>query len=663
MQSNLSQQKENTTTVKEKTVQIQVEQSSYDVVIIGAGAAGLSAALGLVKSEEYKDLRAQGKQPKILVICKLQALRSHTGSAEGGIAASLGNIEKDFWQWHYYDTVHGGDWLSDQDAAKMLAIEARDTVIELEHFGVAFSRTEDGHINQRFFGGHTADFGQQPIRRAAYAADRIGHQILYSLWQKCIEENIKIEEDIYVTDLAINHKSNSVEGIIALNEKSGKVEKICARNVLIATGGAGRLFSTTSNSWDLTGDGMSLALNAGLQLEDIEFIQFHPTGLAHTGILLSEAARGEGGVLRNCKNEAFMKNYDDTHADLAPRDVVSRSIVSEIDALRGVEDTTSSIDRKDCVWLDMTHIEKQHMLSALPQVVETIEKYAHLDPSKDLIPIRPTAHYTMGGIPISLNGQVYKLVNNKKQRIIGLYAAGECACSGVHGANRLGGNSLLDACLFGKLSGKSIAKELKEQSQEKSQEKHEEHIVDTSKNVYDSTPNTFENLDKLSENRVQEIIGLIQNTSTSSNTTNPYNLLEKLENIMENAAAVRCSENTLKDALQKIDTIIIPQAKILVLHSQNLVFNQELIAIWELQNMITLAKSVLQASLARHESRGAFTRLDYPKRNNNQNPQHSIVDSSGEVQNIPVIIVDFDPNKPINHQNKDEINKIMTKID
>lgn len=663
MQSNLSQQKENTTTVKEKTVQIQVEQSSYDVVIIGAGAAGLSAALGLVKSEEYKTLKSQGKQPKILVICKLQALRSHTGSAEGGIAASLGNIEKDCWQWHYYDTVHGGDWLSDQDAAKMLAKEARDTVIELEHFGVAFSRTEDGHINQRFFGGHTADFGQQPIRRAAYAADRIGHQILYSLWQKCIEENIKIEEDIYVTDLAINHKSNSVEGIIALNEKSGKVEKICARNVLIATGGAGRLFSTTSNSWDLTGDGMSLALNAGLQLEDIEFIQFHPTGLAHTGILLSEAARGEGGVLRNCKNEAFMKNYDDTHTDLAPRDVVSRSIVSEIDALRGVEDTTSNIDRKDCVWLDMTHIEKQHMLSVLPQVVETIEKYAHLDPSKDLIPIRPTAHYTMGGIPISLNGQVYKLVNNKKQRIIGLYAAGECACSGVHGANRLGGNSLLDACLFGKLAGKSIAKELKEQGQEKSQEKHEEHTADTSKNVYDSTPNTFENLDKLSENRVQEIIGLIQNTSTSSNTTNPYNLLEKLENIMENAAAVRCSENTLKDALQKIDTIIIPQAKILVLHSQNLVFNQELIAIWELQNMITLAKSVLQASLARHESRGAFTRLDYPKRNNNQNPQHSIVDSNGEVQNIPVIIVDFDPNKPINHQNKDEINKIMTKID
>ena len=663
MQSNLSQQKENTTTVKEKTMQIQVEQSSYDVVIIGAGAAGLSAALGLVKSEEYKTLRSQGKQTKILVICKLQALRSHTGSAEGGIAASLGNIEKDCWQWHYYDTVHGGDWLSDQDAAKMLAKEARDTVIELEHFGVAFSRTEDGHINQRFFGGHTADFGQQPIRRAAYAADRIGHQILYSLWQKCIEENIKIEEDVYVTDLAINHKSNSVEGIIALNEKSGKVEKICARNVLIATGGAGRLFSTTSNSWDLTGDGMSLALNAGLQLEDIEFIQFHPTGLAHTGILLSEAARGEGGVLRNCKNEAFMKNYDDTHADLAPRDVVSRSIVSEIDALRGVEDTTSNIDRKDCVWLDMTHIKKQHMLSALPQVVETIEKYAHLDPSKDLIPIRPTAHYTMGGIPISLNGQVYKLVNNKKQRIIGLYAAGECACSGVHGANRLGGNSLLDACLFGKLAGKSIAKELKEQGQEKSQEKHEEHIVDTSRNVYNSTSNTFENLDKLSENRVQEIIGLIQNTSTSSNTTNPYNLLEKLENIMENAAAVRCSENTLKDALQKIDTIIIPQAKILVLHSQNLVFNQELIAIWELQNMITLAKSVLQASLARHESRGAFTRLDYPKRNNNQNPQHSIVDSNGEVQNIPVIIVDFDPNKPINHQNKDEINKIMTKID
>lgn len=646
MQSNFEQSESNVKS-QEKSEQIKINNSFYNVLIIGAGAAGLSAALGLVKSKEYQTLKMHGKQPKILVICKLQALRSHTGSAEGGIAASLGNVEKDCWQWHYYDTVHGGDWLSDQDAAKMLAKEARDTVIELEHFGVAFSRTKDGHINQRFFGGHTADFGKQPVRRAAYAADRIGHQILYSLWQKCLEENIEISEEIYVTDIAINSETNSVEGVIALNEKTGNVEKISANNVLIATGGAGRLFATTSNSWDLTGDGMALVLNAGLQLEDIEFIQFHPTGLAHTGILLSEAARGEGGVLRNCKNEAFMKNYDNTHADLAPRDVVSRAIIAEVDAARGVEDTTSNVDKKDCVWLDMTHIEKQHMLEALPQVVETIEKYAHLDPSKDLVPIKPTAHYTMGGIPITLNSQVYKLDRGKKQSIKGLYAAGECACSGVHGANRLGGNSLLDACLFGKIAGKSIAKDL--QNQEETQNQN---------NLQNKTPK----IDELAKKRIQKIRALMQSENDSKDEQNPYMLLDALEEIMETAVAVRCNEQSIKEALQKIDTLIIPKAKMLILHSKNLVFNQELTAILELKNLITFAKAVLQASLARHESRGSFTRLDYPQHNNSQNPQHSIVDLSGKVQNIPVVVVDFDPNRPINAQNASEIKEIITKI-
>lgn len=652
MQPNFEQSESNAKS-QEKSEQIKINNSFYNVLIIGAGAAGLSAALGLVKSKEYQTLKTHGKQPKILVICKLQALRSHTGSAEGGIAASLGNVEKDCWQWHYYDTVHGGDWLSDQDAAKMLAKEARDTVIELEHFGVAFSRTKDGHINQRFFGGHTANFGKQPVRRAAYAADRIGHQILYSLWQKCLEENIEISEEIYVTDIAINSETNSVEGVIALNEKTGNVEKISANNVLIATGGAGRLFATTSNSWDLTGDGMALALNAGLQLEDIEFIQFHPTGLAHTGILLSEAARGEGGVLRNCKNEAFMKNYDNTHADLAPRDVVSRAIIAEVDAARGVEDTTSNVDKKDCVWLDMTHIEKEHMLEALPQVVETIEKYAHLDPSKDLVPIKPTAHYTMGGIPITLNSQVYKLDRGKKRSIKGLYAAGECACSGVHGANRLGGNSLLDACLFGKIAGKSIAKDLQNQEETKNQEETQNQNI---------LQNKIQKIDELAKKRIQKIRALMQSENDAKDEQNPYMLLDALEEIMETAVAVRCNEQSIKEALQKIDTLIIPKAKMLILHSKNLVFNQELTAILELKNLITFAKAVLQASLARHESRGSFTRLDYPQHNNSQNPQHSIVDLSGKVQNIPVVVVDFDPNRPINAQNASEIKEIITKI-
>ena len=313
-------------------------EDMYDAVIVGAGAAGLSAALGMLRSERMRQMREDGIEPNVLVISKLQPLRSHTGSAEGGIAASLGNVEKDDWHWHYYDTVKGGDWLVDQDAAKLLAEQAPATVIALEHAGVAFSRTDDGHIAQRRFGGHTKDFGKEPVRRAAYAADRIGHQILFSLWQQCVAEGVEFAEEWYVTDLVVSEDHGKVEGVVAFDTHKGETHAIHARNVLMATGGAGRLFHTTSNSWDLTGDGMALTLSAGLQLEDSEFVQFHPTGLAHTGILLSEAARAEGGVLRDSDGEAFMEHYAPGHADLAARDVVSRSIMAEIDAGRGIAD-------------------------------------------------------------------------------------------------------------------------------------------------------------------------------------------------------------------------------------------------------------------------------------------------------------------------------------
>ena len=286
-------------------------EDMYDAVIVGAGAAGLSAALGMLRSEQIQELKEAGIEPNILVISKLQPLRSHTGSAEGGIAASLGNVEHDDWHWHYYDTVKGGDWLVDQDAAELFAQEAPATVIELEHAGVAFSRTEDGHIAQRRFGGHTKDFGKEPVRRAAYAAD--------------VAEGVEFAEEWYVTDLVVSEDGTKAEGVVAFDTHKGQVHAIHAHNVLLATGGAGRLFHTTSNSWDLTGDGMALALHAGLQLEDSEFVQFHPTGLAHTGILLSEAARAEGGVLRNADGEAFMEKYAPGHADLAARDVVSLS--------------------------------------------------------------------------------------------------------------------------------------------------------------------------------------------------------------------------------------------------------------------------------------------------------------------------------------------------
>ncbi|MFU0548543.1 succinate dehydrogenase [Gardnerella leopoldii] len=630
----------------------------YDVIIVGAGAAGLSAALGLIKSEEYACMRKEGKTPSILVISKVPALRSHTGSAEGGIAASLGNVEQDKWQWHYYDTVHGGDWLSDQDAAKLLAKEAPKTVIQLEHDGVAFSRTQNGYINQRRFGGHTANFGKNPIERAAFAADRIGHQILYSLWQQCVSENIVFAEDCYVTDVAINDQTMSVEGIVAFDLSAGNLRAIRSRFLLLATGGSGRLFATTSNSWDLTGDGMALALKAGLQLEDCEFIQFHPTGLAHTGILLSEAARAEGGVLRNSNGEAFMKKYDEVHADLAPRDVVSRAIAKEIREGRGVNDSTTtqqSNSHNDCVWLDMTHISRENMLEYLPQVTETIEKYAHLDPTCDLVPIRPTAHYTMGGIPITLNGKVYRWQNNNQNIVYGLYAAGECSCVGVHGANRLGGNSLLDACLFGNRAGATIAKELKNLN--KDDETNSNEINET--NETNETNKTISSnvalqvlykqrnneLNQLMETSAKQVTDFTDNSyndeSSQIEEDNPYKLFADLGKIMENAVAISCDEQSIKKALNDIQEFIDPKIQSLHIHSDNLVFNQEITAIWEIKNMSLLAKAVLQSSLARHESRGAFFRRDYPKHDISSLPQHSFIDFDGNLAKKPVNVIDF----------------------
>ena len=631
----------------------------YDAIIIGAGAAGLSAALGFVQSCEYKSLKKQGKSPSIKVISKIPSLRSHTGSAEGGIAASLGNVEHDTWQWHYYDTVHGGDWLSDQDAAKLLAKEAAETVIQLEHDGVAFSRTKDGHINQRRFGGHTANFGKQPVARAAFAADRIGHQILYSLWQKCVAANISFIEDLYVTDIAIDQETQKVEGIVAFDLTKGKLRSMRSKLVLIATGGAGRLFSTTSNSWDLTGDGMSLALKAGLQIEDCEFIQFHPTGLGHTGMLLSEAARAEGGVLKNSNGESFMKNYDSVHKDLAPRDIVSRAIENEILEGRGVKDTTSdcNTDSKcDCIWLDMTNIGKERMKEVLPQVSETIEQYANIDPSKDLVPIHPTAHYTMGGIPITLNGEVYKWYNNKQTIIQGLYAAGECSCVGVHGANRLGGNSLLDACVFGKRAGVAMAKELNDIISDSKSKFYEN--CDCNKNsernktctelekLYNQKNFEIKTLtkeDNSEQDGIENNINTLSNSADTSEENNPYALFSELGTIMEKAAAISCDKKSLNSALQEIHASLLPKIKNLKLHSKDLIFNQELTAIWEISNMSTLAQAVLKASLCRHESRGSFFRRDYPNHDTSTIPQHSFVDLEGNTTNKQINIVDFQP--------------------
>lgn len=601
----------------------------YDAVIVGAGAAGLSAALGLYRSDAMQALRAQGSEPKILVVSKLQPLRSHTGSAEGGIAASLGNVEPDNWHWHYFDTVKGGDWLVDQDAARVLAQEAPQTVINLERSGVAFSRTKDGRIAQRRFGGHTREFGQEPVKRAAYSADRIGHQILHTLWQQCAAYGVQFAEEWYVSDLVLDETCSRVAGIVAYDTHAGTTHAIAATHVIMATGGAGRLFHTTSNSYDLTGDGMALALQAGLQLEDIEFMQFHPTGLAHTGILLSEASRAEGGVLRNADGEAFMARYAPEHKDLAARDVVSRAMRAEIEAGRGVADPKDPLGPQDCLWLDLTGLDAQHMRAVLPQVVQTVEDYAGLDPSRDYIPVKPTAHYTMGGIPTTLNGQVYTWSDGERHIVDGLYAAGECACISVHGANRLGGNSLLDACLFGTRAGAMVALRL----------------LDRPAAASGVDPALTEALDAAQARRDAQITDMLATTVETSEqpTDNAYQLMADLGSVMEAGVAVTCDNASITQALHRLEADLEPRAHALRTHSDARTFNQEITAIWEARHLVELARTMLAATSARHESRGSLYRTDFPQRDDTGFLAHSMTAAGQTPLWQPVHIVNIEP--------------------
>lgn len=605
----------------------------YDAVIVGAGAAGLSAALGLYRSDAMQALRAQGSEPKILVVSKLQPLRSHTGSAEGGIAASLGNVEPDNWHWHYFDTVKGGDWLVDQDAARVLAQKAPQTVINLERSGVAFSRTKDGLIAQRRFGGHTREFGQEPVKRAAYSADRIGHQILHTLWQQCAAYGVQFAEEWYVSDLVLDETCSRVAGIVAYDTHAGTTHAIAATHVIMATGGAGRLFHTTSNSYDLTGDGMALALQAGLQLEDIEFMQFHPTGLAHTGILLSEASRAEGGVLRNADGEAFMARYAPEHKDLAARDVVSRAMRAEIEAGRGVADPKDPLGPQDCLWLDLTELDAQHMRAVLPQVVQTVEDYAGLDPSRDYIPVKPTAHYTMGGIPTTLNGQVYTWSDGERHIVDGLYAAGECACVSVHGANRLGGNSLLDACLFGTRAGAMVALRL----------------LDRPAAASGVDPALTEALDAAQARRDAQITDMLATTppddveTSEQPTDNAYQLMADLGSVMESGVAVTCDDASITQALHRLEADLEPRAHALRTHSDARTFNQEITAIWEARHLVELARTMLAATSARHESRGSLYRTDFPQRDDTGFLAHSMTAAGQTPLWQPVHIVNIEP--------------------
>ena len=542
-------------------------------------------------------------------------------------------MEPDNWHWHYFDTVKGGDWLVDQDAARVLAQEAPQTVINLERSGVAFSRTKDGLIAQRRFGGHTREFGQEPVKRAAYSADRIGHQILHTLWQQCVAYGVQFAEEWYVSDLVLDETGGRVAGIVAYDTHAGTTHAIAATHVIMATGGAGRLFHTTSNSYDLTGDGMALALQAGLQLEDIEFMQFHPTGLAHTGILLSEASRAEGGVLRNADGEAFMARYAPEHKDLAARDVVSRAMRAEIEAGRGVADPKDPLGPQDCLWLDLTGLDAQHMRAVLPQVVQTVEDYAGLDPSRDYIPVKPTAHYTMGGIPTTLNGQVYTWSDGERHIVDGLYAAGECACVSVHGANRLGGNSLLDACLFGTRAGAMVALRL----------------LDRPAAASGVDPALTEALDAAQARRDAQITDMLATTppddveTSEQPTDNAYQLMADLGSVMEAGVAVTCDDASITQALHRLEADLEPRAHALRTHSDARTFNQEITAIWEACHLVELARTMLAATSARHESRGSLYRTDFPQRDDTGFLAHSMTAAGQTPLWQPVHIVNIEP--------------------
>ncbi len=414
----------------------------HDALVIGAGGAGLWAALELARAGVSTG-----------VLTKLYPTRSHTGAAQGGVCAALGNQEEDHWEWHMFDTVKGGDYLVDQDAAEVLAHEAIETVIELEHMGLPFNRTPDGKIDQRRFGGHTRNFGEGPVKRACFAADRTGHMILQTLYQNCIKAGVRFYDEYHVVDLVFEGGDGGdggrVAGAVAYRIADGEVHTFGAKAVLLATGGNGRMFSITSNAHSLTGDGMALVYRHGIPLEDMEFYQFHPTGIYGIGILLSEAARGEGGTLLNSDGERFMSRYAPKAMELAPRDMVSRAIYLEIRDGRGIG------PKKDYVYLDVRHLGRAVIEEKLPDITEFARVYLGVEPLTEPVPIQPTAHYAMGGIPTDLRTRVVR--DEVNTPVEGLYAAGEAACVSVHGANRLGTNSLVDLLVFGRRAGREMA--------------------------------------------------------------------------------------------------------------------------------------------------------------------------------------------------------------
>jgi succinate dehydrogenase flavoprotein subunit len=554
------------------------QHQEYDAVIVGAGGAGLRAAL------------EAGKRVKTAVVSKLYPTRSHTGAAQGGMCAALANVEEDSWEWHAFDTVKGSDFLADQDAVDIMCKEAVTSVLELERMGLPFNRTEEGKIDQRRFGGHTRNHGESPVKRACYAADRTGHMILQTLFQQCNKFGVEFYNEFFVLDLLI--VDGACAGIVAYEIATGQIHIFHAKAVLFATGGYGKMFKITSNAHTLTGDGPGVVYRKGLPLEDMEFFQFHPTGLYRLGILLSEAARGEGGILRNADGERFMERYAPTIKDLAPRDMVSRAEFFEIKEGRGAGPD------KDYILLDLTEVDPEVVEKKLPDITEFARTYLDVDPLKEGVPIVPTAHYAMGGIPTNAEAEVLR--DHTGDIVPGFYSAGECACVSVHGANRLGTNSLLDIVVFGRRGGIAMAE-------------------------YASSHEVVP-LPEDTEGSVESWLETLMEGDGDESTADIRTTLQ--DEMMDKASVVR-THDSLTDVLETIGKLRERYERARV-KDRSKVFNTELVEHVELGFLLDMAQALVVSARARTESRGGHYREDHQMREDDHWLKHSFISKSAD---------------------------------
>ncbi|PQA80622.1 succinate dehydrogenase flavoprotein subunit [Limnohabitans sp. TS-CS-82] len=560
------------------TVKSSIPRRKFDVVIVGAGGSGMRASLQLARAGL-----------NVAVLSKVFPTRSHTVAAQGGIGASLGNMNEDNWHYHFYDTVKGSDWLGDQDAIEYMCREAPKVVYDLEHMGMPFDRNPDGTIYQRPFGGHTANYGEKAVERACAAADRTGHAMLHTLYQ----QNVKAKTSFFVEWMAldlIRDDAGDVVGVTALEMETGELYIMEAKTVMLATGGAGRIFAASTNAFINTGDGLGMAARAGIPLEDMEFWQFHPTGVAGAGVLLTEGCRGEGAILRNCNGERFMERYAPAYKDLAPRDYVSRCMDQEIKEGRGCG------PNKDYINLDMTHLGADTIMKRLPSVFEIGHNFANVDITKEPIPVIPTIHYQMGGIPTNINGQVVtQNANNESVVVNGLYAVGECSCVSVHGANRLGTNSLLDLLVFGRAAGN--------------------HIVEFNQKNKEHKP--------LPANAAD--VTLARLARLEANQTGEYaqDVANDIRDAMQSHASVFRTQALMDEGVKQIAALR-ERVNNIGLKDNSKVFNTARIEALEVENLIEAAQATMVSAAARHESRGAHTVNDYgdtPEHPNGRNDQ------------------------------------------